>query len=166
MKFSAKKIATLAILTALAIILSILDGFIPSFIPGMKLGLANIVILMILYSYGFKEALFVNLLKVFIAGVLRGNFFNMGFFMSLSGAIFSLIVMFLLKRFIPKIHIVGVSVIGSVIHSLAQVLVGMIFINSISFLYYLPILSLTSVITGIIMGLLAQYLNKFKFLKE
>ena len=161
-----RKLVTMALLISLAIVVSIADSFIPSFVPGMKLGLANIIILVTLYGYGFKEAFLVNLARVFIASLLRGNIFTMGFFMSLAGAIASLIVMFLLKRFIKNIHIVGVSVVGSLFHSAAQIVVGMFFISSTSLIYYLPILCLTSVITGIFVGLTAGVINKKNLLKN
>lgn len=166
MKLTIRKITTFALLIALGVILSIVDSFIPGFVPGMKLGLANIVILMALYSYGFIDAFLINILRVFLASLLRGNIFTMGFFMSLVGAIFSLIIMGLLKRFVPKLHIVGVSVIGSLIHSIGQIIVGYIYLNTINIFYYLPILACTSILTGIFIGLSALYLNKLNLLKN
>lgn len=164
MKFSTRKIVTLSLLICISVILSIVDGMIPSFIPGIKLGLANIIILMILYSYSLNDALIVSILRVFIAGLLRGNIFNMGFFMSLSGAICSLFIMFILKKFINKIHIVGVSVVGSITHCLAQIGVGVLYLGT-SVFFYLPVLLITSLITGLFIGLAAHYLNKLKLLK-
>ena len=166
MKLTIRKITTFALLIALGVILSIVDSFIPGFVPGMKLGLANIVILMALYSYGFIDAFLINILRVFLASLLRGNIFTMGFFMSLVGAISSLIIMGLLKRFVPKLRIVGVSVIGSLIHSLGQIIVGYIYLNTINIFYYLPILACTSILTGIFIGLSALYLNKLNLLKN
>lgn len=166
MKFTTRKITNIALLVALGVILSIIDSFIPGLVPGMKLGLANIVILMALYSYGFLDTLFINLLRVFLASFLRGTFLSMGFFMSLSGAIVSLLVMFLLKRYVKKLHIVGVSVVGSLFHSVAQILVGIIYLGTANLFYYLPILCVTSILTGIFVGLSAHYLNKLNLIKE
>ncbi len=166
MKFTTRKITTTALLVALGVILSIIDSFIPGFVPGMKLGLANIVILMTLYSYGFLDALFVNLLRVFLASFLRGTFLSMGFFMSLSGALVSLIIMFLLKRFIKKLHIVGVSVVGSLFHSFAQIGIAMLYLGTGNVIYYLPILCVTSILTGIFVGLATLYINRLNLIKE
>lgn len=166
MKFTTRKITTTALLVALGVILSIIDSFIPGFVPGMKLGLANIVILMTLYSYGFLDALFVNLLRVFLASFLRGTFLSMGFFMSLSGALISLLVMFLLKKFIKKLHIVGVSVVGSLCHSFAQIGVAMLYLGTSNVIYYLPILCVTSILTGIFVGFATLYINKLNLIKE
>ena len=98
------KIALLGVLTAAAIVISIIESFIPSIgIPGVKLGLANIVILIILYELGVVDAIVVNLLRVLMVGSLRGTLFSMGFVMSLTGAVFSLTIMIifylLIKRF-------------------------------------------------------------------
>lgn len=166
MNFTTRKLVTLSLLIALSVVLSVIDSFIPGFVPGMKLGLANIVILLTLYNYGFLEALFVNLLRVFLASFLRGNIFTMGFFMSFSGALLSLFIMALLKRFCPKLHIVGISVIGSLFHSIAQIIVGIIYLGSASIAYYLPILTLTSIATGIFIGLTTLYLNKLHLIKK
>ena len=161
-----KKLTSMSLLIALSIILSIVDSFIPSFVPGMKLGLANVIILVVLYGYGFKEAFLINIARVLIASLLRGSFLSMGFFMSLSGAIVSLIIMWILKKFIKNIHIVGVSVVGSLFHSAAQICVGMLYLSTTSLIYYLPILALTSIITGVFVGLTAGLINKKDFLKE
>ena len=98
MKFKVKDITTLSLLCTLCIVLSIVDSFIPSFVVGMKLGLANIIILVSLYTYGFLPTLLINILRVFIASLLRGTFLSMGFMMSLMGALFSLLIMVLLKN--------------------------------------------------------------------
>ena len=85
------KIALLGVLTSAAIVVSILESFIPSIgIPGVKLGLANILILITLYELGVWEAIVVNTLRVVITGLLRGTIFTMGFYMSLAGAFLSL----------------------------------------------------------------------------
>lgn len=163
---NAKKMTLIAILLSIAIVLSILDSLIPSFVPGMKLGLANVVILIVLYTLGVKEAIFVNLSRVYLAALLRGTIFNMGFLMSLSGAVFSLLVMMLLKVLFKKLSIVGVSVVGAVFHSLGQILVAVLYLGTTSMFYYLPILCITSVITGIIMGLIAKKIIDSKVIQK
>ena len=117
MKWNAHKIALMGILTAGAIIIAILESFIPSIgIPGVKLGLANIVILIILYEIGIVEAIIVDLLRVLMVGLLRGTIVSMGFLMSLTGAVLSLGIMILLFLVVKKFSIVGVSVVGSIFH--------------------------------------------------
>ena len=127
-----QKMALLGVLTAMAIAIAILESFIPGIgIPGVKLGLANIVILVILYELGVIEAVLVNLMRVFLVGLLRGTILSMGFLMSLVGAIFSLGIMIIFFILIKKFSIVGVSVIGSVFHVLGQILVAMMFLGTL-----------------------------------
>ncbi len=166
MKFKVKDITTLSLLCALGIVLSIVDSFIPSFVVGMKLGLANIIILVSLYTYGFLPTLLINILRVFIASLLRGTFLSMGFMMSLMGALFSLLIMVLLKNIFKNLHICTISVVGSLFHSLAQIIVGSLYMMTTAFFYYLPILSLTSIITGIFIGLAAKQILKLNIIKK
>ena len=116
-----QKMALLGILTAAAIVIAILESFIPSIgIPGVKLGLANIVILIILYELGIVEAVIVNVLRVIVVGLVRGTFLSMGFLMSLTGCALSLGIMIVFYVLIKKFSIIGVSVIGSVFHVTGQ----------------------------------------------
>lgn len=151
------KIAITGILTAGAIIIGIIESFIPSIgIPGVKLGLANIVILITLYELGIVEALFVDLARVFIVGLLRGTIFTMGFFMSLTGAILSLGIMILFYLLIKKFSIIGVSVIGALFHVIGQILVAWLFLSTPYILYYLPVIAISAIITGVGVGLVAN----------
>ena len=152
-----RKIALLGILTAGAIIISIIESFIPSIgIPGVKLGLANIVILIILYEIGVGEAIAVNLSRVFLVGLLRGTIFSMGFLMSLTGAVWSLGIMIILYLLIKKFSVIGVSVIGSVFHVSGQILVAIAFLGSPYVVYYLPFIGLSAIITGVFVGIIAR----------
>lgn len=150
-----KKITFLSILLAIAIILAIVDSFIPTTIPGVKLGLANVIILMTLYLFSIKEAILVNLLRVYLAALLRGTIFSMGFLMSLSGAILSLTVMIILKLILKNKGIVFVSIIGAIFHSVGQILIALIYLETSYVFYYLPILVIISIITGLVMGIIA-----------
>ena len=161
------KIAITGILTAAAIIIGIIESFIPSVgIPGVKLGLANIVILITLYELGIIEALFVDLARVFIVGLLRGTIFTMGFFMSLTGAIFSLGIMILFYLLIKKFSIIGVSVIGAIFHVVGQILVAWLFLSTPYILYYLPVIAISAIITGIGVGLVANLVIKTGVIKK
>ena len=98
-----QKIALLGVLLAATIVIAIAESFIPSFtIPGIKLGFANIVILVTLYEVGVKESIFINLVRVLVVSLVRGTFLSMGFFMSLTGAVFSLGIMILFYLLIKK----------------------------------------------------------------
>ena len=152
-----QKMALLSVLTAAAIVIAIIESFIPSiWIPGVKLGLANIVILVILYEIGIIEAILVNLLRVFLVGLLRGTFLSMGFYMSLTGAVLSLAVMIIFYLIIKKFSIVAVSVMGSIFHIFGQILIAILFLGTASVLYYLPIISISAIITGILVGIGAK----------
>lgn len=162
-----QKMALLGVLTAGAIVIAILESFIPSIgIPGVKLGLANIVILVILYELGILEAIIVNLLRVIVVGLVRGTFLGMGFFMSLTGAVFSLGIMILFYLLIKKFSIIGVSVIGSIFHVTGQILIAMIYLGTAYIVLYLPIIGLTAIATGIFVGIVSQLIIKTGIIKK
>ena len=162
-----RKIAILAILTAGAIIISIIESFIPSIgIPGVKLGLANIVVLITLYELGIGSAIFVNLARVFMTGLLRGTILTMGFLMSLTGALFSLGIMILFYLLIKKFSVIGVSVIGSIFHVLGQILIAIIFLGTPYVLLYLPVIAISAIITGVFVGIIAQLVIRTGIIKK
>ena len=162
-----RKIALLGILTAGTIVIAILESFIPSVgIPGVKLGLANIMILVILYELGILDAIIVNILRVVVVGLVRGSIFSMGFLMSLTGAIFSLGIMILFYLLIKKFSIIGVSVIGSLFHVTGQVLIAMIFLGSAYVILYLPIIAISAIITGIFVGITAMLIIRTGAIKK
>ena len=155
------KIALTGVLTAGAIVIAIIESFIPSIgIPGIKLGLANIVIILTLYELGIVEAIIVDFLRVLLVGLLRGSLFTMGFLMSLTGAIFSLGIMILFYLLIKKFSIIGVSVIGSLLHVIGQILIAMIFLETGYVIYYLPVIALSAIITGVFVGIVASLIIK------
>ena len=161
------KLALLGILTAGAIVISILESFIPSIgIPGIKLGLANIVILVTLYELGIWEAALVNLLRVLVANLVRGNFLSMGFVMSITGALFSLGIMIFLKLVIKKFSIIGVSVVGALFHVFGQILVAMIYLGGPAIIYYLPFIAISSIVTGILVGIVAKLIINTKVISK
>jgi len=153
-----KDITRIGILTALAVVISIIESyftFIGDIIPGLKLGLANIVIIFALYRFGFRTAIGISLTRVFVVALVRTGF-GFNFFFSLSGAILSIVSMVLVKK--TKLSVVGVSVIGSVCHSIGQVLIGIVILDNYNVMYYLPYLLLLSIPTGIVIGLVAKKL--------
>ena len=158
-----KKITRLSMLLALAITLNIIENIFPLFngtVPGVKLGLTNIVILFSLYKYGFKESFFLSITRVFLVSILNTGLFSVAFFLSLSGAVTSIIFMYLFKRF-TKLNIVFISIIGSIFHSLGQIIIVCVFISSLSGFYYLPIILLFAIPTGILTGTISKELVKY-----
>lgn len=155
-----KRLCIIAMLLAMAIVLNILESFIHIGIPGVKLGLANIIILIMLYEFKPTEALLVDLLRIILVGLLRGNFLSPTFVMSLSGGMTSFLVMFLFSR-IKVFSPIGVSVLGAVSHATGQVLAAIALLGSQAVLYYLPFIGVLSIVTGIFSGVLTNaYLNK------
>lgn len=162
-----QKMALLGVLTAAAIVIAILESFIPSVgIPGVKLGLANIVILIILYELGIWEAVVVNLLRVLVVSFVRGTFLSMGFLMSLTGCVFSLGIMILFYLLIKKFSIIGVSVIGSIFHVAGQILIAMIYLGSAYIFLYLPVIAIFAIITGVFVGIVAKLIINTGVIKK
>jgi len=149
-----KKEIRIAMLLAFSIVLNILESFIPIFnIPGIRIGLANIPILVTLYIYGFKDAIYVSILRVFVVGILRTGLFSTTFWFSLFGSVFSIISMILIKKL--NLSIVGVSIFGSFMHNIGQLIAAFIFINT-NMLYYLPFLTILSIFSGVFIGIISK----------
>ena len=150
-----KSVAFWAMFLALALILSYVESLIPFFfgVPGMKLGLPNLVIVMILYCMGTKEAYLISIVRVLLSGFLFGNLFSIGY--SLAGAMLSLTVMMLLKR-TGKLKVITVSAIGGICHNIGQLIVAALVVESYNILYYTPVLLIAGLITGIIIGVISQ----------
>ena len=150
-------------LLALSVALNVIEASLPLFngyIPGLKLGLANIVTLFIIYKFSLKDAFYVGILRVFLVGILRTGLFSTTFFFSLSGVLLSIICMYLAKNLF-KLSIVGVSIIGSIAHSTGQVITSILLLQMTSMIYYLPWLLLFSIPTGILVGIICKQLVKF-----
>ena len=146
------KTAYLGLLLALAVICGYIEALIPVPVPvpGMKLGLANLVIAAVLYLYGPVEAITVSLLRVLIIGFLFGNMFSIVY--GMSGAAASLISMALLKR-TRAFGIIGVSALGGVVHNVAQVIAAVLILQGFPWRWYLPVLMLAGLAAGILVGL-------------
>lgn len=160
-----KKIAKLSMLLSISVVLALIESFIPIFsgiAPGIKLGLANIVIVFAIYHLSIKDAIYISVLRVILMGILRTGLFSISFFFSLSGAILSIISMYLAKK-ITSMSVVGVSVVGAVFHSVGQILIAIIFLSNINIFYYLPVLLISSVITGVIVGIISnKIIDRYK----
>ena len=152
-----KKLALSSILLAVALILSYVESLVPlSFaVPGVKMGLPNLVILFALYRLGAKQAWAISLVRVVLVSILFGNLFSMVY--SLAGAVLSLLVMLLLKR-CGKFGTAGVSVAGGVAHNAGQILTAMVLLETAEIGYYLPVLCISGTVAGICIGLVAALL--------
>ncbi|GAB6105126.1 MAG: Gx transporter family protein [Blautia sp.] len=154
-----KKTAYLGLFAAIAIIFGYVESLIPFFagIPGMKLGLANLAVLFILEKYSWKEAALVSTVRILVIGFLFGNMFSILY--SLAGAALSLTVMTLMKRF-SGFSILGVSVAGGVSHNIGQLIVASFIVENTSLLYYAPVLLISGVATGLLIGFLTGEITK------
>ena len=149
-----KKLALSAILAALAMILSYVEAMVPMPvpIPGIKLGLANLVILLAIYRLGFKYALAINCIRIFVTGLLFTGVF--GILYSLAGGLLSLLVMYLLYR-TEIFSMVGVSMAGGVAHNLGQLLTECLIMSNIRLMSYFAVLLFAGIGSGILMGIVA-----------
>lgn len=160
MKRSTKKLTFLALSVTLALILSYLESLLPPIVvsvPGIKLGLANIVIITLLYRYGVKEAAAVSLVRLVLVFLLFGNILTAAY--SLAGAAISLLLMAILKR-LSLFSTVGVSVVGGVSHNIGQILVAIFLFDSLSIGYYMLILTVTGTLAGVFVGLASVFMQK------
>ena len=154
-----KKVAMLGLTIALAMIMSYIEALVPlSFaVPGIKMGLANIVIIFVLYKIGTKEAILVSLIRVILVSLLFSNVMAMWY--SLAGAVLSLAVMWALKK-TDKFSVTGVSVAGGIMHNVGQILTAMILLETQQIIVYLPVLLITGTATGIVIGIVAGLVIK------
>lgn len=155
-----KKITFLALFASLALLLSYVEMLLPPIftgVPGIKMGLPNIVIILILYRFGIKEAAIVSFVRLLIVSVLFGNITMLWY--SLAGAVLSLAVMGILKK-LDILSTVGVSVAGAIMHNVGQMIVAMLLMQTSEIGYYMIVLSITGTIAGIFIGLCGALLHK------
>lgn len=154
-----KKIAIYGVMAALAMILSYVEMQLPAFvaIPGVKLGLTNIVVLVALYKIGYKSALFINIVRIIAVSLLFGTFMSFAF--SFTGGMLSTLVMILLKKS-EKFSAVGVSVAGGITHNIGQILAAMLLLNTKAIIWYLPVLWLSGILSGLLIGLIGALIVK------
>lgn len=159
MKNRKNRAAVFGVFTALALIFSYVELLIPiNFgIPRAKLGLANLVIVIVLYKTDWKEALLLSVVRIILAGFLFGNLF--GILYSLAGGILSLAVMTLLKK-TGAFSVIGVSMAGGVSHNVGQLIIAMLVVETYAVGYYLPVLLITGLITGTLIGIAGREMLK------
>ncbi len=153
------RVAYFGVFTALALIFSYVETLIPiSFgIPGVKLGLANLIIVIALFKLKLKETYLLSVVRILLSGFLFGNYFSIIY--SLAGALLSLSVMALLKR-AGGFSIIGISIAGGVFHNIGQLFVAMAVVEMFQAAYYIPVLLVAGLLTGCLIGILAQEMLK------
>ena len=153
------RLTQLALLTTVALIIFVIEANIPPLtsVPGVKMGLANIVIVWALYTLTPVEAFCVNMMRIFLSGFLFGNLSMILY--SLSGAIVSFLTMLLAKKS-GAFSIYGVSMVGGVMHNVGQLFMAMLVLESVNLIYYGPVLLVAGVITGLLIGVVSAEVKK------
>ena len=148
---NSRELARFALLVALAMVLSWLESLVPLSltVPGVKLGLANLVVIFALYKLGPRQAAVISLVRVLLITFTFGNAFSFAY--SLTGAALSFVVMLLLKK-TGKFSLLGVSIAGGVCHNIGQILVAMAVLGTADLLCYLPALLLAGTVAGVCIG--------------
>ncbi len=154
-----KKVAEYGLMTALAMVLSYVESQIPVFfaVPGMKLGLTNLVVLTALYRQGPRGAFAVNLVRIVLTGFTFGSLASMMY--SLAGGMLSFAVMLICRKS-GRFSVTGVSIAGGVAHNIGQILVAVFVLESAQLLYYLPFLLIAGVAAGFVIGIAGSGLLK------
>lgn len=150
-----RRVSSGAMLVALAMIFSYVESLIPINlgVPGIKLGVANLVTVTGLYILAPMEVLLVVILRVLLVGFMFGN--GMSILYSLAGGILSFLVMLLLKR-IKGFSMIGISIAGGVSHNIGQIVVAMCVLENTKLIYYLPVLMIAGTVTGILIGVVSR----------
>ena len=162
-----RKLTLLSVLTAAALILSYAESVLPPIfptVPGIRVGLPNIVIIFVLYRMDVRSAISVSLVRIVIAALLFGS--PISFVYSLAGAFLSLTVMALLKK-LNILSAVGVSVAGGIFHNMGQILAAILLLQTVQIGYYFLILAITGTVSGLFIGLCGAFMiARFPINKE
>lgn len=159
---SARRLTLMTMLLAMSILLHMVEPALPIPVPGVKLGLANVVGLIALFLFGVKEMITINVMRVVMASLLRGILFGTGFWLSLSGVMLSTLVTILLYKQ-NKLSKIGLSVASGAFHGIGQIGALILINNTVMMIYWLPMLWFSSVPTGYVTGTLSvQVLKRLK----
>ncbi|KMZ54898.1 Gx transporter family protein [Dorea sp. D27] len=153
------RVAYFGVFTALALIFSYVETLIPFHIgiPGVKLGLANLIIVIALYKMSLKETYLLSVVRVVLSGFIFGNYFSIIY--SLAGGLLSLTAMALLRKK-GGFSILGISIAGGVCHNIGQLVTAMIVVETFSVIYYVPVLLIAGLVTGLLIGIAADGMLK------
>lgn len=149
------RVARIGMFVAVALICSYVETLLPIHfgVPGIKLGLANLAVLLVFYTMGTADALLVSVLRIVLVGFLFGNLFSILY--SLAGGLLSFLVMWMLKRS-GQFRCVSVSVAGGISHNIGQLILAAAIVENYNVLFYAPALFFSGLLTGFLIGLLAQ----------
>jgi heptaprenyl diphosphate synthase len=156
-----RRLILLGLLVSQALILSIVESWIPLpvAIPGVKLGLANIITLIAIIFFGFREAFLIMCIRVLLSSLYGGGW--VVFWFSLAGGILSTIMMGFLYKWASKVFsIIGISIAGSIMHNVGQLIAASIVMRELSVMGYLPVLLVSGIIMGCFVGLCTNFLTK------
>lgn len=155
----AKKVILISLFVSVALIVSLLEYFIPIPIPNVRLGLSNIIIINSILLFGFKETFFISFLKAILLVIILGN--PISFIYNFSAGFTSIVTMYILNKFCSKyLSLIGISVLGSVSHVMVQILVSMVLLNTKTLINFIPFLGIIGVFTGILVGIISNYMYK------
>jgi heptaprenyl diphosphate synthase len=161
-QMSAQRLTQLALYTVLAMALYGVESLLPTLvpIPGIKLGLSNVVTLIVLRRLGGKEAFLVLVARILLSALILGQM--MSFFYSLVGGMFSFCMMIFISKLLHGHYVMLISITGAIAHNIGQILVAMIFTLSPAVLAYVPYLLISGAITGCFIGVLAGLLHRYR----
>jgi len=154
-----KKLVLLSLFVAGAIVLSIIESMfpVPVAVYGVKLGLANIITIVLLYFFGVKEAVIVVFVRVLLSSMYGGGF--VVFLFSVTGGILSAVVMWILMKVLAdRVSLVSISIVGSIVHNAGQLIVAGFVLNDFAVMAYLPVLMVSGVIMGVFTGFIGSFL--------
>ena len=155
-----RRMVLLALFIAMASVLHVVESWmpLPLPVPGIKLGLANIISLIVIATFGWRDALYVVIVRVFLASLFGGIFLGPSFAMSISGALVSTIVMaYAFQHWHSTFSLIGISIIGAVVHNMIQIAVAAFLVSSVGLLWYLPYLILFALPMGWATGMTVLY---------
>ena len=154
-----KRIALIGMLIALAFVLSYVEAMIPISlgVPGVKIGLANLVVIVAIYTLGNKEAFILSMIRIVLVAFTFGSFASMMY--SLAGGMLSFLVMILFKK-LNIFSMRGVSVLGGISHNIGQIGVAILIVENGKLIFYLPVLLISGVLSGIVIGVVAAIITK------
>jgi heptaprenyl diphosphate synthase len=155
-----RRMVLLALFIAIASVLHVVESWLPLPlpVPGIKLGLANIVSLITITIFGWRDAIYVVVIRIFLASLFGGVFLGPAFAMSMSGAIASTLIMaYVHVSWHSTFSLIGISIFGAVIHNIAQIMMAALLVSSLTLLWYLPYLILFAVPTGWVTGMIVVY---------
>lgn len=154
-----KYVALMGVMLALSMVFSYIESMIPLpiAIPGIKIGLANIITMVLLYTLGIKEAVTVAIIRILLSTILFGNMSMLVY--SMAGGVLSLILMIIIRK-TGLFSVTGVSICGGVGHNAGQIFAAMLVLDNQNIIYYLPVLIVSGVVSGIITGIAAALITK------